>query len=221
MNHKHSKTNNQPRTTNYKLLTTKKELRKIHSFIQNKANLPKAQINVNKVLERDYGNVHLRRRPKTKPKQTQSNPIYEMPKMNVSSILSKDYENICLYKRGKNKPNQSQSKPNFTPIFRFSFFYTAFLSTSFQQAEIFFFRQYHPCPPILFGNSYLLHCPHVAQPNQKAERTIGPALPILAAADYQIVVAGSQFAYPFRREVLKTLYCGHSCRCTDRPRALF
>ena len=93
MNHKHSKTNNQPRATNYKLLTTKKELRKIHSFMQNKPNSQKSQMNVNNVLTKDYENVHPLRRPKTNPKQTQSNPI-----------------------QSQLKPKQTQFKPKTNPI---------------------------------------------------------------------------------------------------------
>jgi hypothetical protein len=49
----------------------------------------------------------------------------------------------------------SNRGPNFTPIFRFSFFHTAFSSIGFQQAEVFFFRQYHPRPPVFFTNSTL------------------------------------------------------------------
>jgi hypothetical protein len=75
MNHKHSKTNNQPRTMDYEQSTTKSQLRKINFFIQNKPNLPNARINVNKVLERDYENVRLHRCPKTKPNKPNSNPI--------------------------------------------------------------------------------------------------------------------------------------------------
>ena len=44
-------------------------------------------------------------------KQTQSNPIYEMPKMNVSSVLTKDYENIHLHRSPKTNPIQTQSNP--------------------------------------------------------------------------------------------------------------
>jgi hypothetical protein len=86
MNHKHSKTNNQPRTTDYKLLTTKKELRKIHSFIQNKPNFRKSQINVTSFGTGEYVKLDTWSDGKNKPKQTQF------------------------------KPNQSQNKPNSNPI---------------------------------------------------------------------------------------------------------
>ena len=52
----------------------KKELRKINLFMQNKPNFKNAQINVSKVSTKDYENIHLHKRPKTNPIQTQSNP---------------------------------------------------------------------------------------------------------------------------------------------------
>jgi hypothetical protein len=58
------------------------ELRKINLFMQNKPNLLKSQMNANKVLTRNYENVHLADTPKTNPKQTQSNPIQTQNKPN-------------------------------------------------------------------------------------------------------------------------------------------
>ena len=50
---------------------------------------------------------------KTKPKQTQTKPNCEMPKMNVSPIRSNDYNEITAFCRYRNKansnPKQSQS----------------------------------------------------------------------------------------------------------------
>jgi len=40
-------------------------------FMQNKPNLLNVQMNVNKVLTKDYENVRLHRRPENKPNQTQ------------------------------------------------------------------------------------------------------------------------------------------------------
>jgi hypothetical protein len=62
-------------------------------FIQNKPNFQKSQINVNKVLERDYENERLHRSPKTNPIQTQSNP-----------------------KQTQSKPKQTQYKPKQTAV---------------------------------------------------------------------------------------------------------
>ena len=67
-----------------------KELRKIDLFIQNKPNLPNTQINASSCLTKDYANVHIQRRTKNKPKQTQF--------------------------KAKTKPKQTQIKANFTPI---------------------------------------------------------------------------------------------------------
>ena len=65
-------------------------------FMQNKANLLNAQMNVNSVLTMDYVNIRLRRRFKNKAKQTQfkpnSNPIQTQFKANSNP----------------NKPNQTQ-----------------------------------------------------------------------------------------------------------------
>jgi len=70
------------------------------SIMQNKPNLPDAQMNVTSFYTKDYENVPLRRCGKTKPIQSQykanTNPIPEKPKMNVTSILTKDYENERL-----------------------------------------------------------------------------------------------------------------------------
>ena len=39
------------------------------------------------------------------PKQSQTNPISEKPKMNVNKVLTKDYENQPLRRLPENKPN--------------------------------------------------------------------------------------------------------------------
>ena len=75
MNHKHSKTNNQPRTTDCEKRTTKDYVRKINSFMQNEPNsnpiyeMPK--MNVNKVSTKDYGKNSPGWLTKTNPIQTQ------------------------------------------------------------------------------------------------------------------------------------------------------
>ena len=48
-----------------------------------------------------------RKQTQYKPKQTQTNPISEIPKMNVNSIVTKDYENTCPCGAPKNKPNSN------------------------------------------------------------------------------------------------------------------
>jgi len=68
--------------------------------MQNKPNLPHAQMNVTSFYTVDYENKRLADAAKTNPIQTQykanTNPIPEMSKMNVTSILTKDYENERL-----------------------------------------------------------------------------------------------------------------------------
>jgi len=67
--------------------------------MQNKPNFQKAQMNVNKVLSKDYENQRLRRRgenkPNTNPIQSQSNPI-----------------------KANKMPKQTQYKPKTNPICR-------------------------------------------------------------------------------------------------------
>ena len=87
----------------------------ISSFLTNKANFRKAQMNVNKVLTRDYGDASLHRCGENKPNTNPIKPNLLNAQMNVNKVLTKYYENESLHRRGKNKPNtnpkQTQSKP--------------------------------------------------------------------------------------------------------------
>jgi len=77
--------------------------------MQNKPNLPKAQMNVNKVLTKDYENISDwtlgENKPNTKPIKANLLDV----KMNVTSVLTKDYENERFSRLRENKPNQTQS----------------------------------------------------------------------------------------------------------------
>jgi len=88
--------------------------------MQNKPNLPDAQMNVNTVITKDYENKQLCRCVKTNPIQTQykanSNPIPERPKMNVTSILTKHYENETAFALRQNKPNSNPKQTQFLKI---------------------------------------------------------------------------------------------------------
>jgi len=89
--------------------------------MQNKPNFRKSQMNVTKVLTKNYENIAINiedpafRGRNSNPIQTQTNPISEKAKMNVTKVLTRDYENIAINIedpafRGRNtKPN----KPNF------------------------------------------------------------------------------------------------------------
>jgi len=95
-----------------------KLINQFESIMQNKPNLPDAQMNITSFYTKDYGNNRLADVAKTKPIQTQykakTNPISEKPKMNVTSILTKDYENKSPSSPKKTNPIQTQYKPNQT-----------------------------------------------------------------------------------------------------------
>ncbi len=88
-------------------------------FMQNKANLLDALMNVTYFITTDYLNKCLRQPPKnepnTNPIRTQykanTNPIPERPKMNENLFATKVYENITTFRLEQNKPNQTQLKP--------------------------------------------------------------------------------------------------------------
>jgi len=81
-------------------------------FMQNKPNLPDAQMNVTSVLTKDYENKSNwklgENKANTKPIKPNTNPIPEKPKMKLSFFSTKDYENK-LYPRTPGK--QTQSNP--------------------------------------------------------------------------------------------------------------
>jgi len=85
----------------------------IRLFMQNKANFRKSQMNVNKVLTKDYEKKTLGERGK---KQSQTNPNkakFKKAKMNVTSIITKDYENKSPIRAPK---KQSQISKRQKPI---------------------------------------------------------------------------------------------------------
>jgi hypothetical protein len=61
--------------------------------MQNEPNFRKSQMNVNKVLTKDYENKTLGGVGKTNPKRTQNEPNFKKAEMNVTSILTVAYEN--------------------------------------------------------------------------------------------------------------------------------
>ncbi len=67
--------------------------------MQNKANFQKAQMNVNKVLTRDYENKTLsgsgKNKPNSNPKQTQYKPNLPEGKIDAKCVFTKDYEEKC------------------------------------------------------------------------------------------------------------------------------
>jgi len=105
--------------TNFSSTTVEDSLQ-ISSFLTNKANFRKSQINVITIITREYENETLSRRGKnkanSKPIQTQSNPISKKAKMKVSTILTKGYENKARFqakaKQTQFKPKQTQFHPS-------------------------------------------------------------------------------------------------------------
>jgi len=92
-------------------------LYKFTLFMQNKPNLPNAQINVSSVLTKDYENVPLRRCAENKANSKPIKPNLKKAKMKPSSVKTKDYENVPLPRRRQNKPNSNPIKPNLLHFF--------------------------------------------------------------------------------------------------------
>jgi len=74
-------------------------------FMQNKANLLDAQMNVSSVRTTNYEQITMNNANK---KQTQYKPNFRNAQMNVSSVLTKYYENETAFRLRENKPNQTQ-----------------------------------------------------------------------------------------------------------------
>jgi hypothetical protein len=91
--------------------------------MQNEPKFRKSQMNVNRVLTRDYDKLDTwsirknePKRTQTNPKRTQNEPKFKKAKMNATSIITKGYENKSNWAICENEPNQSQNKPNTNPI---------------------------------------------------------------------------------------------------------
>ena len=87
----------------------------IKLFMQNKAKFRKSQMNVNKVLTRDYVNRTLGERGK---KQSQTNPNkakFKKARMNVNRVLTKDYENKTPIRAPKKQSQTSKRQKTMQP----------------------------------------------------------------------------------------------------------
>ena len=107
--------------------TVESPLQISYLFMQNEPNFPESQMNVNKVLTKDYVNKTLGEHGKNEPK---TNPIKaNLPddQMNVTVFYTVDYEFFSNWTLGENKPNSKpiqtqlkpikcQNKPNTNPI---------------------------------------------------------------------------------------------------------
>ena len=100
------------------IFTTVESALQIKLFMQNKAKFRKSQMNVNKVLTKDYEKRTLGGVGKTNPKRTQTNPIkanLQNAQMNINKVLTKDYERKLNWALYENEPNTNPNKPNACP----------------------------------------------------------------------------------------------------------
>jgi hypothetical protein len=83
--------------------------------MQNKANFRKSQMNVNKVLTRNYEKRTLGQSGKNKANSKPNKANFKKAQMSATTFLAKDYENILNWVICENKanikPKQTQSKP--------------------------------------------------------------------------------------------------------------
>ena len=64
-------------------------------FMQNKPNFRKSQMNVNKVLTKDYEKRTLGERGKNKPNSNPNKPNLPEGKIDAKCVVTKDYEEKC------------------------------------------------------------------------------------------------------------------------------
>jgi len=73
--------------------------------MQNKPNLPDAQMNVNTYYTKVYKNETAFRRRKNKPNSNPNKPNFRKAQMNVNLTLTKDYRKKDDFEVRINKPN--------------------------------------------------------------------------------------------------------------------
>ncbi len=91
----------------------RKNLRSFTTFMQNKPNFRKSQMNLNLYNTTDYENKSNWTLGENKPN---SNPIkanFQKAQMNVNSLITKDYRKNDAFAVPKNKPNSNPIKANF------------------------------------------------------------------------------------------------------------
>jgi len=77
----------------------------INLFLQNKANVKDAQINVNSYMKNKYEKLDTWLSGKNKPKTNPNKPNFRKAKMNVNSLITKDYRKKDDFVVRINKPN--------------------------------------------------------------------------------------------------------------------
>ena len=81
-------------------------------FVQNKPNLPDAQMNVTSFRKRDYDDYDALGPRKNKPNTKPNKPNSRKAQMNATFFTTKPYENKPLRPLPENKPNTRPNKPN-------------------------------------------------------------------------------------------------------------
>jgi hypothetical protein len=84
----------------------------ISSFLTNKANFGKAQMNVSPVITREYKNISNWTLGENEPNSKPIKPNFRKARMNLNFYSTKDYENVPLCRRGENKPDSKPNKAN-------------------------------------------------------------------------------------------------------------
>ncbi len=108
-----------PRLMNYLhafgIFTLVKRSLQIRLFMQNEPNFPDDQMNVNKVLTKDYENKSNWTLGENEPKTNPNEANFQKAKINVNFYSTKDYENKLNWALFENEPNtnpiQTQTKP--------------------------------------------------------------------------------------------------------------
>ena len=94
---------NKPQTLFHERRETRDE-RRATINMQNKPNLPKAQMNLTSLITVDYENKSNWKLGENKPNTDPIKPNLLNAQMNVNEVLTKEYENVRLCRRGENKP---------------------------------------------------------------------------------------------------------------------
>jgi hypothetical protein len=106
-----------PRLMNYLhafgIFTTVESALQNHLFMQNEPNFPESQMNVNKVIKKNYGNKSNWTLGENEPKTNPNEPKFKKAEMNVTSYITKAYENKQPFRAPK---KQSQTSKRQKPM---------------------------------------------------------------------------------------------------------
>jgi hypothetical protein len=95
-----------------RIFTTVESALQIRPFMQNKANLLDAQMNLTFLITVDYENIANWKLGENKANTKPIKANLLDAQMNVSSFITKEYKNKSNWKLGENKPNTNPIKAN-------------------------------------------------------------------------------------------------------------